>query len=778
MHNGHTNGHRMRDPPPVCRQIPPQLQWTRVVVVTCTTCGSSACHLCNCNKNLIASRLLSLHVRPVGFVCLFFNWKQTSTVNASVGHCMKDLQPPPLVRSQFQKELAVDVVRSRQWGLFVLLSQCKCHRIFSAPNSTKKLQWMWVAITSYTIQALSPLYQFFNWKKTSIVNVSVIASTTRGSSALFSTTHVAVIACTPCGCTTRGSYACLLCNSKNTCSASRLLSTGCCGTACMTCELCLTVLQWKQTSTVNVRAGHCMYAPWPPSIVSSPTPKRTCSVWRLLSYRTQAIGSGCLSVCSSTEICGCKCHRMYDAWVLRLSSLQLKRILAVQAVDCHCMYHPWPLFSCSSTESKLSSTVKASAKLAVSVVRLSLRVHEKKIAEMWKWWQFFPWFLRSSSSRFSKSAISLSLLHMAPFPAAPVSQFDRRMLDKISLQATEREHMTRQQGLWKPTTTLTPALNADSIPRKKFFVFLVASAIEVSWRRKTVSFTSSIPLESDKKNAHGQRRAISVWGTSFHSETGLGLWLKRKPFPHLRTEARSKRNRRVPIETRRGPIEATARQASVRESHSRICNPKHGANETRRVLIETRPVPIEATARLLQARSSAKEKAIPTSAIGSTEQTFSSECQTGNAPPSQLQCRHEGRQNWPHAKQSIPSCEPQGPDRERRPKWRLPQCSQLPVWTQNDQFFASLVENRLKRKKRLRLELDSALAHFRVNGRLATFPAAVSSRSPPFLAARWLAWTVNGGSKMMIPLDDFFDAATAQRNWKEQRALTAILPVL
>ena len=156
---------------------------------------------------------------------------------------------------------------------------------------------------------------------------------------------------------------------KNTCSASRWLSTGCCGTACMTCELCLTVLQWKQTSTVNVRAGHCMYAPWPPSIVSSPTPKRSCSAWRLLSYRTQAMGS--LSVCSSTEICGYKCHRLYDAWVLRLSSLQLKRTLAVQAGDCHCMYHPWPLFSCSSTESKLSSTVKASAKLAMSVVRLS-----------------------------------------------------------------------------------------------------------------------------------------------------------------------------------------------------------------------------------------------------------------------------------------------------------------------------------------------------------------------------------------------------------------------
>ena len=76
---------------------------------------------------------------------------------------------------------------------------------------------------------------------------------------------------------------------------------------------------------------------------------------------------------------------MYDTLVLRLPSLQLKRILAVQAGDCHCMYHPWPLFSCSSTESKLSSTVKASAKIEVSVVRLSLRVHEKNIAEMSKW---------------------------------------------------------------------------------------------------------------------------------------------------------------------------------------------------------------------------------------------------------------------------------------------------------------------------------------------------------------------------------------------------------
>ena len=53
-------------------------------------------------------------------------------MNASVGHCMKDLWPPPLVRSQFQKELAVDVVRSRQWGLFVLPSvQVSSHVVCS-----------------------------------------------------------------------------------------------------------------------------------------------------------------------------------------------------------------------------------------------------------------------------------------------------------------------------------------------------------------------------------------------------------------------------------------------------------------------------------------------------------------------------------------------------------------------------------------------------------------------------------------------------------------------
>ena len=63
---------------------------------------------------------------------------------------------------------------------------------------------------------------------------------------------------------------------------------------------------------------------------------------------------------------------------------------------------------------------------------------------------------------------------------------------------------------------------------------------------------------------------------------------------------------------------------------------------------------------------------------------------------SQLQCRHEGRQHWLHAKQRTLS-ERQGPGRERRPKWRLFQGSKLSVCMQNDRIFASLVECVLRR---------------------------------------------------------------------------------
>ena len=86
---------------------------------------------------------------------------------------------------------------------------------------------------------------------------------------------------------------------------------------------------------------------------------------------------------------------------------------------------------------------------------------------------------------------------------------------------------------------------------------------------------------------------------------------------------------------------------------------------------------------------------------------------------SQLQCRHEGRQHWLHAKQRTLS-ERQGPGRERRPKWRLLQGSKLSVWMQNDRIFASLVECVLRR---------SFSEHWRKNG-IDPRPTTYQSRRP------------------------------------------------
>ena len=85
-------------------------------------------------------------------------------------------------------------------------------------------------------------------------------------------------------------------------------------------------------------------------------------------------------------------------------------------------------------------------------------------------------------------------------------------------------------------------------------------------------------------------------------------------------------------------------------------------------------------------RSSATELSFPLLFPHPQSDARSKHCQSGNAPPSQLQCRHEGRQNWLHAKQRTLS-ERQGPGRERRPKWRLLQGSKLTVWMENDRIF-------------------------------------------------------------------------------------------
>ena len=224
--------------------------------------------------------------------------------------------------------------------------------------------------------------------------------------------------------------------------------------------------------------------------------------------------------------------------------------------------------------------------------------------------------------------------------------------------------------------------------------------------RKTVSFTSSIPLESDKKNAHDQRRAISVRGTSFHSETGLGLWLKRKPFPHLRTETRTKRNQ----------ASADWNQASADWND---CSCETGLG----LRLKRKPFPHpQSEARSKHFRVNVRLATFP-AAVSSRR------------PPELA------------ARQKRTLSERQGSRRERRQKWRLLQGSKLTVWTQNDRIFffsrrmrASEVIFRTLAKERHRSETGlglrlkrkpfphpqseaSSSKHFRVNVRLATFPA-------------------------------------------------------
>ena len=197
----------------------------------------------NVIKTFFASRLLSLHVRPFGFVCLFFNRKQTSTVNASVGHCMKDLWPPPLVRSQLQKELAVDVVQSSAMGS---LCPTKSMQVSSHVVCSQFHKEFAVDVGCYHFLydpgpepplAILQLKENFHseWQCHRIYDPWLFRSLLYHSR------------CRHCMYSpwmydpwlSRLSPLQL----KNTCSASRLLSTGCCGTACLTRELCLTVLQ-------------------------------------------------------------------------------------------------------------------------------------------------------------------------------------------------------------------------------------------------------------------------------------------------------------------------------------------------------------------------------------------------------------------------------------------------------------------------------------------------------------------------------------------------------
>ena len=105
------------------------------------------------------------------------------------------------------------------------------------------------------------------------------------------------------------------------------------------------------------------------------------------------------------------------------------------------------------------------------------------------------------------------------------------------------------------------------------------------------------------------------------------------------------------------------------------------------------------------------------SAIGSTvEQTFSSECQTGNVPSCSVVTKAASTGCTPNKGHS----ERQGPGRERRPKWRLFQGSKLSVCMQIDGIFASLVECVLRR---------SFSEHWRKNG-IDPRPTTYQSRRP------------------------------------------------
>ena len=67
-------------------------------------------------------------------------------------------------------------------------------------------------------------------------------------------------------------------------------------------------------------------------LVSNSRRNLQCMKVAVTVFWTKAMGSLSLSVLQLKEVfnSGCKCPRMYDAWVLRWSSLQLRRILAVE----------------------------------------------------------------------------------------------------------------------------------------------------------------------------------------------------------------------------------------------------------------------------------------------------------------------------------------------------------------------------------------------------------------------------------------------------------------
>ena len=131
--------------------------------LSCSECGLLSSHArpvapppvtsAKCNKTCIARQVAVTACTTRGLCLSVLHRKQTSTVNASVGHCMKDRWPPPLVRSQFQKELAVDVVRSSAMGSLCPTKSMQVSSHVVCSQFHKEFAVDVGAITSYTIQA-------------------------------------------------------------------------------------------------------------------------------------------------------------------------------------------------------------------------------------------------------------------------------------------------------------------------------------------------------------------------------------------------------------------------------------------------------------------------------------------------------------------------------------------------------------------------------------------------------------------------------------------------
>ena len=125
--------------------------------------------------------------------------------------------------------------------------ECKCWSLHVRPvasftyllsNCKNNLQCIEVAVTVYRTKAMASLGLFFDRKKTSTSDASVIT------------------------CTTCGPSVCLLWNSKEYLQCKQVVVT-----ACTTHVLFLSILHLKANVNSDCKCRHCMYDPWPPPLL-------------------------------------------------------------------------------------------------------------------------------------------------------------------------------------------------------------------------------------------------------------------------------------------------------------------------------------------------------------------------------------------------------------------------------------------------------------------------------------------------------------------------------